>query len=259
MSSQRFEPLSTQKHIDQAWQKAPDWGFAREMGLVPIAALELPQAVGHMPLAFVPDDSGSYSLVAVLGMKPNESLVVAPDGRFQTGYFPACLRTHPFRVFKRPDSQDRVVAIDTHHLVPKGTGEGSALFDDNGEPAKDVQNAVAFLKRLAASQLATERAIKTLADYDLLELWNPIIELGEQRTQLDGLYRVSQKALTELDAERLKTVQRSGGLDVAYAQLYSMAQIKRLSEWAGHAAVEAPDNLDELFGSDDDFHFDFDS
>lgn len=260
MSSRHFEPLSYQQHEGFAWLKSPDWGFARDMGLVPMAAMELPQAVGHLPLAFTADDDGGYQLVAILGVDPRDSLAVAPDGRFLAGYYPACLRTHPFRVLKQRDSETRVVAVNRGLLVSADSGDGQPLFDASGEPAELVQRAIAFLKELAASQVATEQAVKALVDHGLLELWNPVVALPKKNIQLDGLYRISQKALSELEGDGLKAVQHSGALDVAYAQLYSMAQLRQLSEWAGHLVVEESGSLDDFFGEgSDDLVFDFDS
>nr|WP_241697545.1 SapC family protein [Halomonas salicampi] len=81
--------------------------------------------------------------------------------------------------------------------------------------------------------------------------------------KVNGLYRVNEKALNALDADAYATL-RSGPMALAHAQLFSMSQLSQLTEGAKfhtrHGSADAAlENLDKLFGEDDDLAFDFDS
>lgn len=87
---------------------------------------------------------------------------------------------------------------------------------------------------------------------------------GQEPLKVNGLYRISEKALTGLDAEALHAL-RGGSLSLAYAQLFSTHQLGELTKRADLLAdaaksQEVPESLDSLFDSgDDDLTFDFDS
>ncbi|MDZ7759565.1 MAG: SapC family protein [Desulfovermiculus sp.] len=77
-----------------------------------------------------------------------------------------------------------------------------------------------------------------------------------------GIYMISEKALNELDKETFADLRNNGALAFAYAQLFSMNQISRLSELAKYHAQQAqkqessePD-IEQLFGDDDILSFD---
>lgn len=261
MSQPKFQALSHTRHADQAWTRATSWHFARFFGLVPVAAMELPQALPHLPLAFIENAQKGFSLIALLGVKSDQSLAVDTQGNFLPGYVPGLLRTQPFRLMHNPSTQDRVVTIDSQHLVPKGRPDSLPLFEDDGEPSEDVTKAVAFLKRLAVSLSLTDKAATALAKHGVLEPWNPIIQLPDNACKLQGLYRVNTSALQALEPEQLKAVQQAAGLDIAYAQLYSMAQIQQLQAWANIQGTQSSTvDLDNVFGNqtDDTLKFNFD-
>lgn len=255
---QDFAPLSYTDLKEYDWQRASNWSFAQPLGIVPLAAQELRRATGQLPMGFV-RRGDTHLLVAVLGI-PEYSVAVTPGGHWQPGHFPDYLRTYPFRLLNV--GQDRqTVGMAKECLVPAGTGEGSALFNDQGRPAETVKPALDFMKRLAASMVATRKAIGMLDEHQLLTSWTPSVTLSEETVRLDGLYRIDNERLRALDGQVLKVLQDNGALDIAYAQLLSMDQIKRLGQWAGNAAAtEVPESFDTLFGDDnDEFSFDFDS
>ena len=85
---------------------------------------------------------------------------------------------------------------------------------------------------------------------------------GQDPLQIDGLYRVSEKALNSLDAETFSGLRKNGALGLAYAQIFSMHQTSRLGELAKlHAQQQKkqqtpePD-IEQLFGNDDTLNFD---
>ena len=87
--------------------------------------------------------------------------------------------------------------------------------------------------------------------------------IGEGHKQVNGLYRVDEQALNALDAETYATLQ-GAPMQLAYGQLYSMAQVEQLTQRAALqdklADAHPPANLDEIFSEgDDELMFDFDN
>ena len=258
MIMNKLFPMSQDRHGDKYWTRAADWSFAAGQSLVPVVTLELPHAVGEMPLAFVPHKD-SWILVSVLGTEPTHSLAVDVNGRWRPGHFPALIATYPFvLVDSQEDSQ--VVAVDEGSgLVTDDPASGEPFFDSSGEPDKQVQEVVSHLKRIAASRMATRRAVQAIADADLLEPWDITVPLPSGTKKLEGLYYASEARLREKDPDTLKSLLDAGALVIIFSQLLSMHQTRRLSLWAKEDAGEPKDtqdiDLDALFGNDDILRF----
>jgi hypothetical protein len=97
---------------------------------------------------------------------------------------------------------------------------------------------------------------------EVIEKWPLKIkqQKGQEPVQVNGLYRISEQALNELDAESFAGLRKNGALALAYSQLFSMNQIDQLVQWAKFHAQQAqaqqePD-IEQLFGNDDTLHFD---
>jgi hypothetical protein len=106
----------------------------------------------------------------------------------------------------------------------------------------------------------TQAACAALDKAGVIEKWPLQIkrEEGAEPLKIDGLFRISEQALNELDAETFAGLRKNGALGLAYAQLFSMNQTARLGELAQlHArqAQQQPD-IEQLFGGDDTLRFD---
>ncbi|MBK7509056.1 MAG: SapC family protein [Comamonadaceae bacterium] len=71
----------------------------------PSSRPEASRAAGSLPLAFWKRQD-SFELVAVTGLEPHRSLMVASNGQWLAGYVPAVLRAHPFWLVRnsRPET-----------------------------------------------------------------------------------------------------------------------------------------------------------
>ena len=226
-------PLSKEMHTDKYWTKARDWSFASGKSLVPIVLLELSGAIGEMPLAFVPHQD-AYHLVAVLGVAPEKSLAVAPDGSWRPGHYPLLLATYPFVLVDGQDDNQLVAVDEGSGLISDDPSKGQPFFNAHGEPSDIVSRVVENLKRVAAGRLATRNAVKALAEAGVLEPW----QLTVGNTKMEGLYRVSEKSLRSLEPGALKGLLDKGALTAAYGQLFSMSRISLLNQWAKDEPVQ---------------------
>jgi hypothetical protein len=253
--------LSKTAHRDARLLPRDGYRFAENERAVPVLLAELNKVIPHYVLGFVPRGEG-YTPVAVLGAQDNAYL--APDGRWLAPYVPATLRGYPFALASAEDGK-QVLAIDADLLA---SDDGEALFTEDGETSDMVQTTLDFLQQCEKNRAATAQAAAKLNEHGLLAPWEltvPTDAEGGTPVKLDGLYRVDEARLNALSGEALADLQ-GAPLALAYAHLFATAQHKalvdRLTFQAQHAEQqgEIPENVDSVFGEDDDeLNFDFDS
>ncbi|MDR5900466.1 SapC family protein [Halomonas vilamensis] len=250
--------LSSTQHARKRALPRVGFQFAAQDSVVPIMAVELGRLLSHYVIAFLKQEAG-FQPVALLSHDAQRNLYVAPDGRWLGKYVPAALRSYPFAMASSPDGQQQL-AIHSSHLSDE---EGSALFTEAGEPSEWVNKTMVFLKHCEQHRRITQEAMSALDKAGIIEPWPLTIERAEQTPlNVQGLYRINGQALNTLDADTLHSL-RGASLALAHAQMFSTHQLYQLTERAELLAKytdsgNAPDNLDEVFGGeDDDLEFDF--
>ena len=101
-----------------------------------------------------------------------------------------------------------------------------------------------------------------LADAGVITEWSLKIKGQDQEKPVAGLFRIDETKLNSLEDEQFIKLRKTGSLPIAYAQLFSMNQVSRLSELVKYHAREAqkqenlePD-IDQLFGHQGVLNFD---
>lgn len=254
-------PLSRTQHAESFYLPRQDNTFAASQVVTPILLAELNKLLPHYALGFV-KQGASFQAVALLGLDNQNNLYLDNEGRWRCSYTPAFLRGYPFTMAS--DQQNKkVFAIDQDYLSEE---HGVPLFDDAGRLSYKVQKSFEFINRCEHNRQLTVAAMQTLANTGVIEPWPIRVNLGEQRElfKVNGIYRVSEKTLNALDTETYASL--SGApMALAHAQLFSMSQLKQLTEWATSSHVpqgghEVPENLDSVLDGmdDDDLEFNFD-
>ena len=113
-------------------------------------------------------------------------------------------------------------------LAAAGAGFDQPFFDDAGEAAKPVKDALNFLQQIHRNRAVTQRVCAALAAEDLFQPWPLKVQGSEGEHRVEGLFRIDEARLNTLDPEALARVQKAGGLPVAYCQLLSMSNIQTL-------------------------------
>lgn len=253
----QWTALSKTAHRDARLLPRDGYRHAESDPVVPILLAELNKLLPHFALGFIARNEG-YVPVALLSLDGQRNLYVAPDGRWIGAYVPALLRGYPFAL---ADGQDgnKVLAIDAERLSEH---DGALLFDGDA-PSDTVQKTLDFLQQCEGNRQQTHTATQALQDAGVITEWPLTIQRhGEDAAPktVKGLSRIDEAALNALDAETLATLQ-GAPLGLAYAQLFSTAQLDQLSERDKRLAEtgDVPESLDALFGEDDDeLGFDFD-
>lgn len=224
-----FQPISRERHQHKKWLRPRGLAFSANQHIVPVVGAELSHAARTLPLAFVRGGE-STNLVALIGLQPDKNLMLSQDGRWLGAYVPAFLRAHPFRL-ARVDAEQLVLCVDEGggNVVDTAIGEdGVAFFNENGETTNEMQQILQFLTSLQQNQIATSRGIQALDAASVLEPWPVSYESEGRSVRADGLLRVNEAALNELNAEALYELRSAGALAIAYAQMISMGNLPGL-------------------------------
>ena len=112
----------------------------------------------------------------------------------------------------------------------------------------------------------TDTAAAALATAGIIEPWPISIGRGEgqEPLKINGMHRINEEALNKLDAEALSGLRASGALVLAYAQLFSIAQMDQLTnraEYLARAKEQASPSagLSGLFSNEDSGSLNFDA
>lgn len=251
--------LSKTQHRHKGLLPRDGYHHTQHERAAPLLLAELNKVIPHYLLGFIAREEG-YVPVALLGAKANAYL--APDGRWLAPYVPATLRGYPFALANAEDGS-RILAIDADRL----SDAGDTLFTEDGETSDTVQATLDFLQQCEKNRITTQQATARLAEHGLIAPWDlavPTDADGGTPVKLDGVYRVDEAKLNQLDGNALADL-KGAPLALAYAQMFSTGQHKALADrlqfQARHAEQgEVPESVDSVFGDDDDdeLSFDFD-
>jgi hypothetical protein len=229
--------ITPAEFAQRRWQPPQNLNFARNRGLIEIAAAELPAAACTLPIGFLPRDDDTVVPVALLGIEETRSLFVARNGTWLGGYIPAALRAAPFALGVT-ESGEKVLCIDDSVQWAQGEA-GSAFFDDQGTPSAALLQAHAFVGQIESNRAATALACAQLQGAGLLTPWPIVIPLKDGARNIQGLQCIDEAALNGLPAATLHGMLGTGALAMAYCQLIAMQHTAKLGELAdAHAALE---------------------
>lgn len=229
--------ISRDRHANKRWKRYTSYSFAAGDAVAPLVVQELSRACLYLPIGFVKGENG-FQLVAVQGLQPGRNLWVAPDGRWLAPYVPAAYRGFPFALATTQDGQ-RVLCVREDSGLLSDT-EGEAFFDDEGKPAKAVQDVLNFLGQVTANADVTARLCAVLAEHDLIQPWDIKLKGDDGEQAVQGLYRVDETALNALEPEKFEAVRKGGALPLVYCQLLSMQHLPKLGQLAQqHAQAQA--------------------
>ncbi|MEI4263463.1 SapC family protein [Roseovarius sp. D0-M9] len=258
----QWTALSKTDHAQSLYWPRDGYQFAKNEQAVPVFLAEIGKFLPHFMLGFVKDND-HYQPVAITGLGQG-NLYLHPEGSWLGSYIPAALRSYPFQLVDNQEGKQLVCIADGHLTEDP---EAKPLFEIDGSLAKPVAETVGFLQECEKNRQITTASTQKLADAGVIEDWPLILERGEGQEPLtvNGLHRISEQALNDLDAETLHAL-RGGPLSLAYAQMFSSHQLGELTKRAEFLAtyhaqqtVEKPaNNFDAMFSDDEKLIFDFD-
>jgi len=197
-------------------------------------AAEFAAACIHFPIAWVKNQE-QFDPIALLGLDEGQNLFVNHNNQWVVGYVPAHLRAQPFRLLRATDGRLTLAVREDTGLVT-GNEAANPFFDTEGQLSGELQSVLNMLRRLEENRAATQEASLALADAGVLEAWAVAPVVNGEKRHLGGLFRVSEKALEQVDAAALERLRDTGALAMAYRQQVSQQLIQRLEvEYARRA------------------------
>lgn len=231
--------LSRERH--KGWFIDPEQGFSFAGGTnsVFLAASEFGPAAREFPIVFAPAGPDRVIPAALLGLRKDENLMVADDGRWAAGYVPAYVRRYPF-ILARPDadSDTFTVCIDESFSGFNTAREGEPLVDEEGKQGEFVERTVKFLQDFHQHTQLTARFCEALVEAGLLEDMQAQVSLDSgEEFSLAGFRCVSRKKLADVPAEQLKTFLDAGYLELIFFHMHSLANMDKLIRRVGERAT----------------------
>ena len=257
----RYAIVSRERHDQKKWLRFNGYGFAGPDALAPIVGVELGRAALSMPLAFFLEQSGRYTLVAVLSPVPGRNMFVGPGGRWLGAYAPAWFRAHPFRMAPQQGTDKAVLCVDEESgLVVERSAAGEEFFDAEGNPSPALKPVFEFLLELERSRRVTDLAVAALAQAGVIRPWQIKVKTKQGEQAISGLHRIDEAALRALPDDVFLKLRTTSALPIAYAQMLSMGQLgifehldriqTQLTPPPAAALPESLDSLLETLGDD---------
>ncbi|MEO5340797.1 MAG: SapC family protein [Magnetococcus sp. MYC-9] len=234
------QPVALNKERHRAFKidnKGASFAFARQTNSVIITGMEFVHIAKEYPIVFAKAGGRTIPL-ALLGLRNDENLFVSDAGHWDARYIPAFVRRYPFVL---ADSGDGNLAVCIDEGFPGFNSEtGVPLFDEEGEQAPLLENAIRFLKEYQGQNQRTEIFVNRLEEMGLLTELTARAELaGGIKFSMSGLLVVEEKKLLELDKEKAVELFRSGEMGWIYAHLLSLSNMNRLAEMLGKIGGDA--------------------
>ena len=226
--------LSRARHKD--WYFDPDQGFsfAARTNSVYLAASEFALAARHYALVFTRDGEGAVVPAALLGLRPDENLMVDGQGVWTAGYVPAYVRRYPFILATAtPDSAQFTVCIDESFSGFNTAREGEPLIDERGGQGVLLSNSVKFLQEFHKHSKVTRDFCEALDNAGLLESMQAEIALHcGAKFSLAGLLCVTRAKLKALPTAALQNLFTADYLELIYLHMHSLANLDKLLQAA---------------------------
>lgn len=224
-----YVPVSSELHQGKRWLRHPSFEFAKHENVTPIFANELVDAIHTLPVAFIKHEN-RFIMVAVVGLRPNENLLVTESGQWQTGaYKPASYRTRPFMLLDIPGKTDQqALCIEESSLTEGKLGE--ELFTEDGQLTEVVGEIFKLMSHYQTTRVLTQDICTVLSEHNLITPWELTVNDGETEQPFNGLYRVDEQALNTLSDEAFIALRKAAAFPMIYAQLLSMNNMNHLAD-----------------------------
>ncbi|WP_052507197.1 SapC family protein [Desulfonatronovibrio magnus] len=224
---QKLIPVNPETMAGKSWKRYETYFYAQNTPVLPLVGSELFKAVHAMPIALMKQND-KFVPAAVLGVEPGKSLFVNDLGQWRGSYVPSALRGYPFRLVSGEEKDKLILCIfEDSGLITDGP-DGEPFFDDQAQPAPELQKIMDFLKTIEVSRRATETACKTLEELDLIVPWSA----RSEDMEVKGIFKIDEEKMNALPDQDYLKLRQNGAILIAYCQLLSEQHIDKLFEFA---------------------------
>lgn len=221
--------LNAQLHRHKRLKPGQDHSILDGSHAAYLNAAEFAQAALSFPIVFVPASAANPSIspVAMLGLVPNSNLFVN-DGRWDARYMPAFFRRLPYLTAPLQDSDRTGVYIDEAWEGLSDT-EGEPLFDDSGNHAPALTQAIEFLQAFDEESKRTGLLCERLQALGLFTNMTADATLPDGTTlSVDGFMTIDEAKLRNLPNATVVALHRDGVLPLLHWHLLSLNHVGEL-------------------------------
>jgi hypothetical protein len=223
-----FKPLRYSAHGSLMLQPATDYGFARDLLMVPLALPELAQAAREFPIVF---PANGHPVAVLMGLEAGRNTYVGAKGQWLAQHVPAFVRQPPFAMGKSKPAadgqQNSVLLLDTAS-ARLSLESGEPLFNPDKTPAPVVVAALKSLQAMEASRDALQAAVNAIDEAGLLieRVVRMRTDKGEGK-RVAGIRVIDEPKLNALKDKNFNALRKAGALPLVYAHLLSWGNFRR--------------------------------
>ena len=225
---EKVVPVNRERHARSKIREITGFGFASSFHIAYLTMHEFARAAAVYPIVFVEDkEKDAFRPVTLLGLDAGENLFVGEAGKWEASYIPAIIRRYPFALANTGTEGQFTICIDEGSDLVSET-EGSALFDEKGEPTQVIENVKRYLSELQQMDQITLEFAKTMAELNMFTPLQVRVRDGDREKNIAGCWVVNEERLNKLSNDKFLELRVKRYLPAIYAQLMSLAQIERL-------------------------------
>ncbi|KXI30730.1 SapC family protein [Paraglaciecola hydrolytica] len=212
--------------------------YGDDVASVMVYPTEFLELQKEYPILFRQDPAnGNFFATTLLGLQQNENLFLDPttESGWAARYIPANIARGPFLIgFQRQqndnEQQTAVIHIDVDH--PRVNEEqGQALFLEQGGNSPYLEYISKVLNIAHQGMTVNDLMFTAFKQFELIEPVKIEIDLDNgQKHRLTGNFTINESKLQALTADQLMQLNKAGFLQLAFAVVFSMTNIRKLIE-----------------------------
>ncbi len=184
------------------------------------------------PIVFRRDpETEAFSAMALFGFTNGENLFLN-DGHWDALYKPLAQSIQPFLVGRpREEGGQGQVHVDMAHPRISKSGEGTRVFDEEGNATPYLEDIASKLGMLHEGYQASPAFFEAVQRYDLIEPFSVEVPLADgSKHSLVGFHTIHEEKLASLGADELADLHKDGHLAEIYMVLASVGHFNALVE-----------------------------
>jgi len=211
-----------------------------QVGNAMIIPSEFVEVQREFPIFFRKNlENGQFYACAMLGLEQNENLFLNSDG-WDANYIPLSHVKGPFLIgfqkVESKDSEDKAFVYVDVESPYVNDSDGVALFDESGAGTETLDKISEVLAHL--NQGVTE-SVEMFSAFSAAEIIEPLalsiqLDSGE-KLAIEGIYTINEERVSELSAEALFELNKSGFLRHAFTIVNSLNNVKKLIDKKNNA------------------------
>jgi len=226
----KLQPINKIEDKNKAIKEAQNFSYAKEQISVPLTITEFYEACKDYPILFAKDLNGSWMATAMLGYKEKENLFIDEEGVWEKQrYIPAHIRRYPFIYVNNTETKELTLAVDGDYKSEDAQDEVRKLFLEDGTNSEFLNGVLRFLNQFHSDALATEKFIKQLESWDLLEeRVAKIVTPDGKNYNINGFYVVNEEKLKHLSKKKRDAIWEKNVISLIIAHLISLSNIQKI-------------------------------